>query len=62
MTRTVRSLAAPFRAVGSVLSLLADASLRIEAVERLSRLTDAQLAARGTTRDEQIRRIVGVAA
>ena len=55
-------IAAPFHAVLSFLTLLAQANSRIEAVERLNRLSDEELAARGTTREEQIRRIFGVRA
>ena len=55
-------LAAAFRAVGDFLVLLAEAGPRSEALRRLTRLTDEDLAARGTTRDAEIRRILGVRA
>jgi hypothetical protein len=48
---------------GIVLGLLetiATAGPKSEALQRLTRLTDAQLAARGTTRDAEVRRILGI--
>ena len=43
------------------LTLLSGAEARIAAAERLSRLSDEELAARGTSRREAIRRITGAA-
>lgn len=58
-----RSLAnmalAPFRAVGNFLVTLADASPRMQQITKLNALTDADLAAKGLTRDGEIRRIFG---
>lgn len=54
-------LAAPFRALGRFAVLLAEASARSEAARVLSRMSDEELAARGTTRDAEIRRIAGIA-
>lgn len=56
------TIAAPFHAVVSFLTLMAEANSRITAVERLSRMSDADLTARGTTREEEIRRIFGLRA
>lgn len=55
-------IAAPFRAFRSFLVLLSEAGPRTEAIGRLSRMSDEELAARGTTREAEIRRIVGVGA
>lgn len=55
-------LAAPFRAIGDFLILLAEAGPRSEAFRRLSRMSDEELASRGTTRVAEIQRIVGVSA
>ena len=63
MTRTlIQTLAAPVRALGDLAVLLSSAGPRIEAIERLSTTSDAALAARGTTRADEIRRLVGVRA
>ncbi|MBP1807472.1 DUF1127 domain-containing protein [Rubellimicrobium aerolatum] len=56
------TLAAPFRALWSALLLIAEAKGCMAEVERLNRLSDADLAARGTSREEQVRRIFGVRA
>lgn len=56
------SLAAPFAAVGKFLVLIAKAVPQARELERLTQLSDAQLAARGLTRDGEIRRIMGVSA
>jgi hypothetical protein len=53
------ALAALVRAVGWFLAQLAVAGPRVDAIERLSRLSDAELARRGTTREAEIRRILG---
>ena len=55
-------LAAVARGIGVFLVLLAEAGPRSEALRRLTRMSDEELAARGTTRDAEIRRIVGVSA
>lgn len=55
-------LAAPFVGLGKLLVLIAEASPKVRELERLSELSDAQLARRGLTRDGEIRRILGVAA
>ncbi|TNC65971.1 DUF1127 domain-containing protein [Rubellimicrobium roseum] len=56
------TIAAPFQAVVSFLTLLAEANPRLAAVERLNRLSDEDLAARGTSREDEIRRIFGIRA
>lgn len=53
-------LAAPFVAVGNFLIAIAEAGPQIRAIERLNRMSDEELAARGLTRDGEIRRIFGV--
>lgn len=55
------SLLAPFRAVGRFMILMAEASPKMKALTALSRTTDAELAAKGKTRDGEIRRIMGAA-
>lgn len=52
-------LAAPFRALGWFLMQLAEAGPRMEALKRLNETSDETLAAHGTTREAQIRRILG---
>lgn len=42
------------------LDFLATLGPRTEALRRLSAMSDAQLAARNTTRDAEVRRIVGI--
>ena len=44
-------IAAPFLAFGRMLLKVAEANSRFEKVQRLQRLSDADLAARGLTRD-----------
>lgn len=58
--RALALLAAPFKAAGRFLIWLGETSGRMQEIERVNRLSDAELAARGTTRDAEIRRIVGV--
>ncbi|MDP5306495.1 DUF1127 domain-containing protein [Paracoccus spongiarum] len=53
-------LAAPFLAIGRFLVMLAEASPRMQALERLNRIPDAELKARGLTRDGEMRRILGI--
>lgn len=55
-----RALTLPFRAVWTFFVLLAEANPRMKALNHLSRTSDAELAARGLTRDAEIRRIMGV--
>ncbi|MTE01349.1 DUF1127 domain-containing protein [Paracoccus sp. YIM 132242] len=55
-------LAAPFVAFGNIAILIARASPRVRAIERLNGISDAELARRGLTRDGEIRRILGAAA
>jgi hypothetical protein len=55
-------LGSVFRGIGEALVLLAQAGPRSEALNRLTYLSDEELEARGTTRDAEIRRIVGVSA
>lgn len=58
-TRLIDWLAAPFRALGRFLVLLAEAGPRLAALDRLNRLSDEELAARGTTREAEVQRIMG---
>lgn len=51
------ALAAPFRAMGQFLISLAEAGPRMDEVRRLNAMTDADLAARGLTREGEVRRI-----
>lgn len=55
------SLLAPFRAVGRFMIALAEASPQMRALNRLGQLSDAELTAKGLTRDGEIRRILGAA-
>ena len=55
--RLLEALLAPFRAVGRGLIWLAENNSRMVAVERLLATTDEELAARGTTRPDEVRRI-----
>ncbi|MDM7458072.1 MAG: hypothetical protein P3W94_001695 [Paracoccus sp. (in: a-proteobacteria)] len=55
-------LLAPFRAFARVMVALAEASPQMRALSRLSEMSDEELAARGLTRDGEIRRILGGAA
>lgn len=57
-----RSLVAPFLAIGRFLVLIAEAVPHAREIERLNQLSDAELAARGLTREGEVRRIMGVAA
>ncbi|MBC9246586.1 DUF1127 domain-containing protein [Paracoccus sp. 11-3] len=50
---------APFRAIGGFLIRLAESSPRAKAVRRLNATSDAELAARGLTREGELRRIFG---
>lgn len=54
------TLAAPFRAAGWFLVMLTEARTRMAEAERLSRMSDEAIAARGTTREAQIQRIFGL--
>lgn len=56
------SLAAPFITIGRFLVLIAEASPKVRQLERLNTQSDAQLAARGLTRDGEVRRILGISA
>lgn len=57
---SLATLAAPFIAVGRFLVMIAEASPKVQELERLSRISDRTLAARGLTRDGEMRRIMGV--
>ena len=59
-SRLLELVTAPFRAIGSFLLLLAETGPRIRAVERLNRMSDEELAARGTTRAAEVQRIFAV--
>lgn len=51
---------APFAAAGRFLVHLAETSPRMRAIDHLSRMSDDELAARGLTRDGELRRIMGL--
>jgi hypothetical protein len=51
----------PFAALTEFLTLMVEAGPRTEAIRVLTRTSDETLAARGTTREREIRRLVGVA-
>ncbi|SNT71577.1 hypothetical protein [Paracoccus seriniphilus] len=53
-------LATPFVAIGRFLVTLAEAQPRMVALQKLSDTSDEELAARGVTRDGEMRRIMGV--
>lgn len=50
-------LTAPFRAFGRLLIAMADASDRMEQVRRLQAMSDEDLAALGTTRADEVKRM-----
>ena len=54
-------VSAPFRMIGRGMIALAEASDRMEKIKRLHETTDAQLAAAGTTRADEVKRIFGAA-
>ncbi|RJE80245.1 hypothetical protein [Paracoccus sp. JM45] len=53
------ALLAPFRAVGRFMVRLAEASPQMRALNHLSEISDEDLAAKGVTRESEIRRILG---
>lgn len=57
-----KTLAAPFVGIGRFLITLAEASPRMRQLEKLGRMSDADLQERGLTREDEIRRILGVGA
>ena len=61
-TSVLGLLAAPFIALGKILVIIAEASPKARALERLNGISDAELARRGLTRDGEVRRILGGAA
>lgn len=52
-------LAVPFKAFGTALVALAEASPRMQQINRLNAMTDDQLAALGKTRAGEVRRMFG---
>lgn len=52
-------LAAPFKAVGRTLISIAESGPRMEQVRRLNAISDEELAERGLTRADVVRRIFG---
>lgn len=54
------ALAAPFKVIGRLLIILAEANPRMRQLEQLNRFSDEELASKGLTRDGEIRRIMGV--
>ncbi len=53
-------LAAPFIAFWNVLIAIGEAHPTMVAVEKLNKMSDAELAERGTTRETEVRRIFSV--
>jgi uncharacterized protein YjiS (DUF1127 family) len=51
--------AAPFRAIGRFLVMLAETGPRMEAIRHLNAMSDTELQAKGLTRDGEVRRIFG---
>ncbi|MDA5556612.1 DUF1127 domain-containing protein [Shimia sp. MMG029] len=50
-------LAAPFRAIGNGLIALAENNSRVQQIETLNAMSDAQLAERGLRREEIVRHV-----
>lgn len=57
-----KTLAAPFVGIGRFLVTMAEASPRMRQLNKLARMSDADLQKRGLTREDEIRRILGVGA
>jgi hypothetical protein len=55
-------VASPFWAVGELFATLATTRPRFSDLDRLSRMSDDDLAARGTTRQNELQRILGAGA
>ncbi len=55
-----RALCTPFVAAFRFLARLADASPTMRQLQRLNQMSDEELAAPGLTRDEALRRIIGL--
>lgn len=53
----LRLLMKPFAAIGSFLVALAESSHRMQRVQALNNLTDAQLAEKGLTREDIVRHV-----
>jgi hypothetical protein len=54
------ALGAPFVALNTLLMSLAQANSQIRRINELNRVSDAELEARGTTREAELRRAFGV--
>lgn len=52
------ALLAPFRAIGRFMILVAESSPQMRALDRLNSFSDEELAAKGLTRDGEVRRTV----
>lgn len=52
-------LLAPFRALGHMLIVMAESGPQAKAINRLNRMSDAELAVKGLTREGEVRRIMG---
>ncbi|MBM3604643.1 MAG: DUF1127 domain-containing protein [Alphaproteobacteria bacterium] len=52
-------LLSPLRAIGRFMVMMAEASPQMRALNRLSQLSDEDLAVRGLTREGEVRRILG---
>lgn len=59
-TSVLSVLAMPFAAVGRFLITLAEAQPRLRELNKLSETSDEALAARGLTREGEMRRIMGI--
>lgn len=51
------TLARPFRAVWNFMLMVAEAHPRMQQVNKLNAMSDAELEARGTNRSDEVRRI-----
>lgn len=54
---SLSTLTAPFRAIGRGLVALAESGPRMAAIRKLNETSDEELAARGTTRMDEVNRI-----
>lgn len=62
LSSALHLLATPFISFGRFLVLLAESNPKLRQLERLSRVSDEQLASKGKTREGEIRRIMGASA
>ncbi len=57
----LKTLAAPFNAIGRFLIYLAESNSRMKQLEALSAMSDEQLATRGLKREDIVMRVFGTA-